>query len=86
MRLDEPIEASGSFWQPEEPDAQFSGVLRITESGRATLELRGAIFNVPAGDAHRFVGVVDRLGAVTLDNVIPLHLLLLAHRRCGASM
>ena len=67
LRLDEPIEASGSFWQPEEPDAQISGVLRITESGRATLELRGAIFNVPDRDVHRFVGVIDRLGAVTLD-------------------
>ena len=67
MRLDEPIEASGSFWLPEEPDAQFSGVLRITKSGRATLELSGRFINFLDTDALRFVGNADGLGLVTLD-------------------
>ena len=40
MRLDEPIEESGFFWLPEEPEVRVPGDLHISESGEARLEVR----------------------------------------------
>ena len=69
MRLSEPIEAAGSFWLPEEPDRKFSGVLRISESGRATLELQeqNRHYDFPTDNDVRFAGIVDKLGYITLE-------------------
>ena len=69
MRLSEPIEAAGSFWLPEEPDRKFSGVLRISESGRATLELQeqNRRYDFPKDNDVRFAGIVDKLGYITLE-------------------
>ena len=39
MKLSEPIEESGFFWLPEESKRKLPGVLRISESGEATLEI-----------------------------------------------
>ena len=41
MRLTEPIETTGEFWLPEDPDTQLSGILRISETGEITVELAG---------------------------------------------
>ena len=39
MRLSEPMERTGFFWLPEEPKNQLPGVLRISESRKATLQV-----------------------------------------------
>lgn len=39
MKLLKPIEESGFFWLPEDPKRKIPGVLRISESGEATLEV-----------------------------------------------
>ena len=67
MRLSEPIETSGAFWLPEEPDTEFSGVLRISEAGSITLEIQGGFVSYIEQKAVRIVGKTDRLGAVTLE-------------------
>ena len=41
MRLTEPIETTGEFWLPEDPDTRLSGILRISETGEITVELAG---------------------------------------------
>ena len=46
MRLTEPIETTGEFWLPEDPDTRLSGVLRISETGEVTAELAG-VFGDP---------------------------------------
>ena len=43
MRLSETIQTFGFFWLPREPDKKESGILRISESGEATLELFGLL-------------------------------------------
>ena len=39
MKLSEPIEETGFFWLPEDPKTRLPGVLRISESGEATLQI-----------------------------------------------
>ena len=46
MRLTEPIETAGMFWLPGRPDTKLSGTLKVSESGRITVELAG-IFDNP---------------------------------------
>ena len=72
LRLDERIEASGSFWLPEEPDRKFSGVLCISDSGNATLEVREETRQItfPIEEGIRIVGRMDQLGYVTLEECI----------------
>ena len=41
MRLTEPIETTGEFWLPEDPDTRLSGILRISETGEITAEFAG---------------------------------------------
>ena len=41
MTLDVPIETTGFFWLPEEPEDRLSGHLKISESGEITVELSG---------------------------------------------
>ena len=39
MKLSNPIEESGFFWIPEDPERKFPGILKISESGETTLEI-----------------------------------------------
>ena len=39
MRLSEPIERPGFFWLPQDPEHQVPGILRVSKSGRVTLEI-----------------------------------------------
>ena len=57
MRLAEPIETTGMFWLPEQPDTQLSGVLKISESSEITVDLAGTFGN-PLVTPRRF-GVPD---------------------------
>ena len=41
MRLSTPIETLGTFWLPANPEDRLSGNLRISDSGKVTLELGG---------------------------------------------
>ena len=83
MKLLKPIEESGFFWLPEEPERQLPGVLRISESGEATLEITSLSHRVASVlGKHRFgdpwfgeqnrkfkrvVGIIKR-GYVTLED------------------
>ena len=53
MRLAEPIETTGVFWLPGQPDTQLSGVLKISESSEITLDLTGRFEN-PLVTPRRF--------------------------------
>ena len=48
MRLAEPIETTGMFWLPEEPETRLPGVLRISETSEIMVELTGVIGNPPS--------------------------------------
>ena len=73
MRLSEPIEATGLFWWPEQPDSRLSGVLKISESSEITVELAGIVGNPLAtliGDEPaptRLMGVLQKGGPITID-------------------
>ncbi|MCY4365517.1 MAG: hypothetical protein OXE17_04750 [Chloroflexi bacterium] len=41
MRIAEPIETRGFFWIPNKPEEELPGLLRISETGRVTVELSG---------------------------------------------
>ena len=77
MRLSEPIMTHGYFWLPDEPDNRLAGVLRISESGDASLELFGA-FDSPFARSRskriprrpRIHGLTDKTSAVTLVDCI----------------
>ena len=45
MRLTEPVETTGMFWLPGRPDTKLSGTLKISDSGRITVELAGILDN-----------------------------------------
>ena len=62
MRLAEPIETTGIFWLPEEPETRLPGVLRISETSRITLELTGVIGNSPSVFSNVGVPVTPRSG------------------------
>ena len=82
MRLDEPIETSGFFWLPEEPDVQVPGDLHISESGDARLEVQfqkpspgwAKVFDTRmAADGKglpRILGLAAGQGAITLDECL----------------
>ena len=79
MKLDEPIETSGFFWLPEEPDVRVPGDLHISESGEARLEVQlqeispgwSKVINtgmsVDGREVARILGISSRQGAITLD-------------------
>ena len=80
MRLSEPIEKTGFFWAPEDADNRVPGILRIAETGAATLEVfglsKGLLSRHPLDDPflsqraeaiNRIVGVVGKNESVTLD-------------------
>ena len=53
MRLAEPIETTGIFWLPGNPDTQLTGVLKISDSSEITVELAG-MFGNPLVTPRRF--------------------------------
>jgi hypothetical protein len=75
MRLLESIVGKGFFWSPDTPGSRMPGTLSIVNGGDITLEViedfigQGfEIFKAIEADcAPRFLGVVDKLGQVTLD-------------------
>ena len=80
MRLSEPIEKTGFFWAPEDADNRLPGILRIAETGAATLEMFGLsegllsrrplddpMFDQRAETIERIVGIVGKNERVTLD-------------------
>ena len=60
MKLSESIEESGFFWLPEEPGRQLPGVLRISGSGEANLEITNL------SPDHAVVAM--RIGASSIPN------------------
>ena len=86
MRIDEPIETSGFFWLPEEPDFRVPGDLHISESGQARLEVkfqepspgwRNVINTGMSADGcgiARIIGTARGHGAVTLDECVVTNL------------
>lgn len=82
MRIDEPIETSGFFWLPEEPDVRVPGTLRILESGEASLEVQfqeesaswskviGTGMSVDGYEVPRILGIGAQQGLITLDKCI----------------
>ena len=84
MRLAKPIETIGVFWLPERPDATSTGILKISESSKITVDLAGfgdnplvsraniLLFDTKARDPLRIVGTVREGGPMTLDHCLPL--------------
>ena len=75
MRLSEPIETSGYFWLPSAPDQRLGGILRVSETGKTTVDVFGA-FGGPAEllvnpviRRPRILGVIEN-GLVTLDGCL----------------
>ncbi len=73
MQIPEPIETYGYFWLADKPHNRLSGVLSVSENGRASLEIFGS-FSSPRSRPMRqrttqeinILGVTDKAGAVTL--------------------
>lgn len=86
MRLDEPIEAAGTFWLPENPDIEVPGTIQISESGRVTLETIGHLGGTDAAmdrlktyqelsfdepmPQYQVLGYSDKLGCIRLDDCV----------------
>lgn len=82
MRLSKPIEKPGFFWLPEDTENRVPGILRISESGKVTLEISyflnfsgGKTKKFPPGfplegpenrNLNRVVGIIDN-DLITLD-------------------
>lgn len=57
MRLAEPIDTSGFFWLPGDPQTLSPGVLRISQLGDITLELMRPFGDPVSGDPHTDVSL-----------------------------
>jgi len=74
VRIPEPFEKSGYFWSPGKTENQLPGVLRVTETGKATLEVIGifgdrrAAMNKTTPDLGRIVGVIENGDLITLEH------------------
>ena len=77
MQLSKPIEKSGVFWLPEDTENRVPGILRISESGKVTLEISYSLNSSegPSGfplegpenrNLNRVVGIIDN-NSITLD-------------------
>lgn len=76
MRIQEPIETSGKFWLPDDPNTKLSGDLNISESGRIALRLNGVFVDWVTAYNKMIKGEmrpIDRiLGQVGLGNFVTL--------------
>ncbi len=82
MRLDEPIEKSGFFWFPEDPDVRVPGDLHISESGEVSLKVHiqdmspswNRVLNEHmSGEGSaldRILGTAAGQGLITLDDCL----------------
>lgn len=76
MRLSEPIEKSGYFWLPGKTENRLPGILRIAETGGATLDVTGifgdtiAALNDTTSDLNRIVGIIENGDLVTLEHCL----------------
>ena len=82
MRLDEPIEVSGFFWLPEDPDVHVPGDFHISESGVVSLKVHiqelspswSRVLNeLMSGEGcalDRILGTAAGQGLITLDNCL----------------
>ena len=74
MRLSEPIEKSGYFWLPANPDNRLPGVLLVSDTGETNVEVIGifgdpiAAMNDSSIELGRIVGVIENGDFVTLDH------------------
>ena len=71
MRLEEPKVANGFFWLPSDPDKKAPGTLRVSESGKATLEVMDSHLSFTrrkfeTSESIRILGVASQ-ARVTLD-------------------
>ncbi|HRB17430.1 MAG TPA: hypothetical protein PK224_16665 [Nitrospira sp.] len=76
MRISEPIEKSGYFWLPNNPDTKLPGTLRISEFGKTTLETIGIFGNtiralIQNSAPKRIVGFLEDGNPITLDRCSP---------------
>ena len=62
MRLAEPIETTGMFWLPGDPETRLRGVLRISETSEIMVELAGVIENPPSVFSNVGAPATARLG------------------------
>jgi hypothetical protein len=66
------LETRGQFWLPETPDQKVAGILRFTPGDGGRLELIGQLVDPNVSATPRIVGTVGSVGAVTLDNCLPI--------------
>lgn len=75
MRLSEPIETPGYFWLPNAPDQKLGGMLRVSETGKTTVDVFGAfggpgeLLANPSVKRPRILGVTEN-DRVTLDDCL----------------
>lgn len=73
MRLPEQMEEAGYFWLPDKIEKKLPGTLRITDTGKITLEVLGLFgdlvdeLNNRQVNLKRIVGVIEEGRFVTLD-------------------
>ncbi len=76
MRINSPIEKSGYFWLPTNPDKKLPGKLSILSGGKIELEIVGLFDESIAGlnkllnnadELNRIIGHIEEYGYVTLD-------------------
>jgi hypothetical protein len=74
MRVSEPIKKSGYFWLPGKADNRLPGVLHITETGEATLDVIGVFadtltaMNMKDLNLGRVVGEIENGALITLED------------------
>ena len=70
MRIAESFEKHGYWWLPSKPEPKLPGILKISESADAELEILGVFGDKFSYDANipRIVGIIEDGKLVTLDN------------------
>lgn len=66
------LETRGQFWLPEAPDDKVAGILKFASGDGGRLELIGQLVDSNVSATPRIVGTVGSVGAVTLDNCLPI--------------
>ena len=98
MRLDKPIEQSGFFWFPEDPDVRVPGDLHISESGDVSLKVHiqemspswSRVLNeLMSGEGYaldRILGTAAGQGLITLDDCLVTNFSSSAFYHCEFTM